>query len=89
MVPRIHFIDIYLTKKKVIVQSVIYNTTIRNITEAEKSIIDWIQTKKLKFYGHQIKMNDFRLPKNITNVHCMERGEEENGRNNRRAKFNF
>ena len=41
------------------------NNTIRSKMQAEQSILDGIQTKQLKWYGHLLRMEDGRWPKKI------------------------
>ena len=41
------------------------NTAIRNKLQAEQSILDRIQRRQLKWYGHLLRMEDSRWPKKI------------------------
>ena len=41
------------------------NTAIRNKMQAEQSILDRIQRRQLKWYGHLLRMEDSRWPKKI------------------------
>ena len=43
----------------------ILNTTMRSKMQAEQPILDRIQRKQLKWYGHHLRMEDSRLPKKI------------------------
>ena len=49
--------------------------------EAEHSILNRIQRRQLKWYGHVLRMEDSRFPRNITSGNRMVGGEEED-RNN-------
>ena len=59
----------------------IANTTIRSKLQAEQSILDRIQRRQLKWYGHLHGMEDSRLPKRFNSGHRTVGGEEED-RNN-------
>ena len=41
------------------------NTTIRSKMQAEQSILDRIQRRQLKWYGHLLRMEDSHWPKKI------------------------
>ena len=41
------------------------NTIIRNKMQAEQSILDRIQRRQLKWYGHLLRIEDSRWPKKI------------------------
>ena len=43
----------------------IANTTIRRKIQAEQSVLDRIQRRQLKLYGHLLRMEDGRCPKKI------------------------
>ena len=53
------------------------NITIRWKIQEEKSILDMVQRKQLKWYGHHLRMEDSRWPKKIRIGHRTVRGEEE------------
>lgn len=49
------------------------NETIRRTMQVEESILDAIETKQLRWYGHLERMADTRWPKRIWNWHPPER----------------
>ena len=57
----------------------IRNTAIRNKMQAEQSILDRIQRRQLKWYGHLLRMEDSCWPKKI--YQWTPVGEEEEDRN--------
>ena len=54
------------------------NTAIRNKMQAEQSILDRIQRRQLKWYGHLLRMEDSRWPKKI--YQWTEHGRRRRGR---------
>ena len=55
----------YLRSTSVQITKKIPNTTIRSKMQAEQSILDRMQRRQLKWYGHLLRMEDSRWPKKI------------------------
>ena len=55
----------YLRSARVSRLQKIPNTVIRTKSQAEKSILDRIQRRQLKWYGNLLRMEDSRWPKKI------------------------
>ena len=59
----------------------IQNTVIRSKMQEKQSILDSIQRRQLKWYGHLIRMKDNHWPKKISSGHRTVGGGEEDCNN--------